>query len=135
MQVPEYSWADPPIEMPDTLYTLVNSEPRSPFWLGGDIALLEEFVAFVRNTLMVNEPGDSNQREIEQILDDLTHRDIVTNDRQQYLSRVWTRLMMMEDERLFFREMVGVLGTFSPTLKTVEVDGVVDRKWMAAVAG
>jgi len=42
--------------------------------------------------------------------------------------------MMMEDERLFIREMVGILGTFSPTLKTVEVDGVVDRKWMAAVA-
>jgi len=75
MQVPEYSWADPPIEMPDTLHTLVNSEPRSPFWLGGDIALLEEFVAFVRNTLMVNEPGDSNQREIERILDDPTHRE------------------------------------------------------------
>lgn len=112
--VPDYSWMDPPLDLPDgplEEYPFCPTEEQ-----------VRQMAAYVAQWAA----NDAETRlQIEQKM----------KDSEEYRWHVWIRLLIIEDEkRLFGKRLLEILGEFSPTLRTIVVVGTVDTKWMAVVA-
>ena len=127
LKIREYSWMDPPIGIPPA----PNESEHEDF----ENYLTGEFTDFLVSKVMVSEEGDEGRTAIEGLLSG----DNTSNFEQiNYLSGVWRRLWIIEDHKVFFgREMLEALGRLQThqTLKSISLEGAVDRMWMSAVAG
>lgn len=114
----EYSWIDPPYHLPGLS---VGEIPQSP--TEEQLAAMLECVA----------PGDDGKQTLMRGL-------IGDNFRHNHdpSSRFWSTMLhevrQMTEQQLFWQHMLGVFQDMSPTLRTLSWVGVVDRKWMAALA-
>jgi len=126
IRIREYSWMDPPIGIRPTPNESENEDFQK--------SLTGEFTDLVTSKLMVSEDGLKDRA----IIGMLLSRDNAGNAEQiHYLSGVWRRLWIIEDHKVFFgREMPKALGRLQThRLKSISLEGAVDRMWIAAVAG
>jgi len=110
----DYSWMDPPVEVPQDPGSLSESEMRD--WT-------EDAVRFVRGRLRAN-PEDVPRVEEEM------------RRSGDYRASIWMRLERVEILKRFFGvEVIEVLKGFrSKVLRSIDMWGTVDGKWMRAVA-
>jgi len=107
----EYSWMDPPLELPDRLTGVVRYP--SP-------GQIDRMAAVVRR-LTTNTDAflESNLERF-----------------PEYRDGVWIRVLLIQEQKRFFsRKVLGFLKLLQArNLRTLSIVGTVDKKWMAAVA-
>ncbi|KAK0640617.1 hypothetical protein B0T16DRAFT_418198 [Cercophora newfieldiana] len=113
----EYSWMDGPLEIP---YGGLDGA-RVPYMIeDGQVDGMFEFVKG-----MMADPSSEEAGLVEQAM-------WVS---ERYKRGVWKKLVIFEDQKRFFgREVIEVLKGFrSKVMKTIDMCGTVDLKWMRAV--
>lgn len=115
IEFPNYSWVDPPIRLPGLC---AGEVPRYPS---------EEQLAAILDYLV---PGDDAKQ---LLVKGLMGHDSGPN-RLSFWDVIWRGLGQMTEQQLFWQQMVSVFEDMSPTLRTLDWVGVVDTRWMTALA-
>ena len=114
IRIPEYSWMDPPVELPVDLFQVLTSVLNEE--------QIRQMVEYVRGIA-------KNQREQLETIE----KAMIENE--LYRQGVWRRLDLFHDHKRFFGgTMLDILARLGPAIQTIDMCGTVDLKWMRALA-
>ncbi|KAK3343630.1 hypothetical protein B0T25DRAFT_572634 [Lasiosphaeria hispida] len=116
VEFPEYSWIDPPIRLTGLS---AGEIPRYP--------TEEQLVAMLEHLA----PGDDGKQVLMRGLIGYHFR---PDESPSFWNMMRHELRQTTEQQLFWQQMISVFEDMSPTLRTLDWVGVVDRKWMAALA-